>query len=76
MANFDIFISHISKNKEIARLTYYNGISNGLRPRFDEALFKAGDEMLPTLGLLLKTVPDISYLPVKRRLLLIGCRRR
>lgn len=49
MADFDIFISHSSKNKEIARLTYYNGISNGLRPWFDEALFKAGDEMLPTL---------------------------
>ena len=49
MPNFDIFISHSSKNKEIARLTYYNGISNGLRPWFDEALFKAGDEMLPAL---------------------------
>ena len=49
MPSFDIFISHSSKNKEIARLTYYNGISNGLRPWFDEALFKAGDEMLPTL---------------------------
>lgn len=49
MPNFDIFISHSSKNKEVARLTYYNGISNGLRPWFDEALFKAGDEMLPTL---------------------------
>ena len=49
MPNFDIFISHSRKNKEIARLTYYNCISNGLRPWFDEALFKAGDEMLPTL---------------------------
>ena len=49
MPNFDIFISHSSKNKEIARLAYYNGISNGLRPWFDEALFQAGDEMLPTL---------------------------
>lgn len=49
MPNYDIFISHSSKNKEIARLTYYNGISNGLRLWFDEALFKAGDEMLPTL---------------------------
>lgn len=49
MPNFDIFISHSSKSKEIARLTYYNGISNGLRPWFDETLFKAGDEMLPTL---------------------------
>lgn len=49
MPNFDIFISHSSRNKEIARLAYYNGISNGLRPWFDEALFNAGDEMLPTL---------------------------
>lgn len=49
MSNFDVFISHSSRNKEIARLTYYNGISNGLRPWFDEALFCAGDDMLPTL---------------------------
>lgn len=27
MPNFDVFISHSSKNKEIARLTYYNGIA-------------------------------------------------
>ena len=47
--NFDLFISHSSQNKEIARLTYYNAISNGLSPWFDEALFNAGDEMLPTL---------------------------
>jgi len=49
MANFDVFISHSSRNKEVARLTYYNGISSGLRPWFDEALFCAGDDMLPTL---------------------------
>lgn len=49
MLNFDVFISHSSKNKEIARLTYYNGIANGLRPWFDESLFVAGDEMLSTL---------------------------
>ena len=49
MANFDVFISHSSQNKEIARLTYYNAISNSLRPWFDEAFFSAGDEMLPTL---------------------------
>jgi hypothetical protein len=29
--NFDVFINHSSKSKEIARLTYYNGITNGLR---------------------------------------------
>jgi hypothetical protein len=49
MPNFDVFISHSSKNKEIARLTYYNGIANGLRPWFDESLFAVGDAMLPTL---------------------------
>lgn len=49
MKNFDVFISHSSKNKEIARLTYYNGIANGLRPWFDESLFALGDAMLPTL---------------------------
>ena len=49
MLNFDVFISHSSKNKEIARLAYYNGIANGLRPWFDESLFGTGDEMLSTL---------------------------
>ncbi len=49
MPDFDLFISHSSKNKEVARLTYYNGIANGLRPWFDESLFAVGDEMLPTL---------------------------
>ena len=46
MPNFDIFISHSSKSKEIARLTYYNGISNGLRPWFDEALFNVKREVI------------------------------
>ena len=49
MPNFHVFISHSSKNKELARLAYYNAITNGLNPWFDEALFDAGDEMLPTL---------------------------
>lgn len=49
MPRFDVFISHCSRNKEIARLTYYNGIANGLRPWFDESLFVVGDAMLPTL---------------------------
>jgi hypothetical protein len=49
MANFHVFISHSSKNKEIARLAYYNAITNGLNPWFDEALIGAGDEMLPAL---------------------------
>ena len=46
---FDVFISHSGENKEIARLTYYNGIANGLRPWFDESLFAVGDAMLATL---------------------------
>ncbi len=49
MPHFDVFISHSSRNKEIARLTYYNGIANGLRPWFDESFFAVGDAMLPTL---------------------------
>lgn len=49
MLNFDVFISHSTKNKAIARLAYYNGIANGLRPWFDESLFVVGDEMLSTL---------------------------
>ena len=49
MANFHVFISHSSKNKEVARLAYYNAITNGLNPWFDEALFGAGDEMRSTL---------------------------
>lgn len=49
MSNFHVFISHSRKNKELARLAYYNAITNGLNPWFDEALFDAGDEMLPTL---------------------------
>jgi hypothetical protein len=49
MTNFDVFISHSSQNKEIAKLTYYLAISNGLRTWFDEGLFNAGDEILPTL---------------------------
>ena len=49
MPGFHVFISHSSKNKELARLAYYNAITNGLNPWFDEALFDAGDEMVPTL---------------------------
>ena len=42
MPRFDAFISRSSRNKEIARLTYHKGIANGLRPWFDESLFKVG----------------------------------
>ncbi|HHW4677978.1 MAG TPA: toll/interleukin-1 receptor domain-containing protein [Xylella sp.] len=55
-----MFISHGSKNKEIARLTYYNGISNGFRPWFDESLFSVGDEMLPTLEAAIQD--NVAYL--------------
>ena len=49
MPGFHVFISHSRKNKELARLAYYNAITNGLNPWFDEALFDAGDEMVTTL---------------------------
>lgn len=49
MPNFHVLIINRSKNKELARLAYYNAIINGLNPWLDEALFDAGDEMLPTL---------------------------
>jgi TIR domain len=45
MATFDLFISHSSKNKELARFIYYIGISNGLKPWFDWALLHVGDDM-------------------------------
>lgn len=47
MPNFDVFISHSSRNKEIARLTYYNGIANGLRRGLTNR-FVVGDAMLPS----------------------------
>jgi hypothetical protein len=45
MTNFALFISHSSKNKELARFAFYNGISNGLKLWFDEALIHVGDDM-------------------------------
>lgn len=66
MPNFDVFISHSSKNKEIARLTYYNGIANGLRPWFDESLFAVGDEMLPTLDAAIHDALHISCLQASK----------
>src|ERR1700745_4110007 len=49
MATFDVFISHSSKNKELARFIFYNGISNGLKPWFDEALLIVGEDMKPRI---------------------------
>jgi hypothetical protein len=49
MATFDVFISHSSKNKELARFAFYNGVSNGLKPWFDEALIHVGDDIRPVL---------------------------
>lgn len=49
MSNFDIFISHSSSNKELARVAFYTAVTNGMKPWFDEALFDAGADMQPTL---------------------------
>lgn len=42
-ASFDVFISHSSATKEIARHIFYNAISNGLSVWYDEALLDLGD---------------------------------
>ncbi len=41
----DFFISHSSATKELARHVYYNAISNGLSPWYDEALLSLGDHL-------------------------------
>lgn len=43
MTSHDIFISHSSATKEIARHIFYNAISNGLSVWYDEALLDLGD---------------------------------
>lgn len=43
MSIHDVFISHSSATKEIARHVYYNAISNGLSVWYDEALLDLGD---------------------------------
>jgi hypothetical protein len=43
MATFDFFISHSSATKELARLIYYTGISNGLSLWYDEGVLELGD---------------------------------
>ena len=50
MPNFDVFISHSSRNKEVARLAYYNGIANGLRQWFGESLFGIQKGFEPAFG--------------------------
>ncbi len=41
----DFFISHSSTTKELARHVFYNAISNGLSPWYDEALLNLGDQL-------------------------------
>ncbi len=43
MRSFSFYISHSSATKEIARHLYYNSISNGLFPWYDESLLSIGD---------------------------------
>lgn len=43
MTSFNVFISHSSATKEIARHIYFNAISNGLSVWYDEALLDLGD---------------------------------
>jgi len=50
MDTHDIFISHSSATKELARHIYYNAISNGLHPWYDEAFLNMGDELDPTIA--------------------------
>jgi hypothetical protein len=42
---FDFFISHSSATKELARLVYYNAVTNSLRVWYDEALLILGDQL-------------------------------
>ena len=41
----DFFISHSSATKELARHVFYNAISNGISPWYDEALLNFGDHL-------------------------------
>jgi hypothetical protein len=43
MTSYNLFISHSSATKEIARHFFYNSISNGLSVWYDEALLDLGD---------------------------------
>lgn len=50
MQTHDIFISHSSATKELARQIYYNAASNGLQPWYDEAFLNMGDDLDPTIA--------------------------
>lgn len=41
----NFFISHSSATKELARHFYYNAVSNGLSPWYDEAFLNTGDDL-------------------------------
>ncbi|WKZ47867.1 MAG: toll/interleukin-1 receptor domain-containing protein [Anaerolineales bacterium] len=45
MSTHQVFISHSSTTKELARQIYYNAISNGISVWYDEALLNIGDEL-------------------------------
>ena len=45
MAVYDLFISHSSATKELARHIFYNAISNGLSVWYDEAFLDLGDPL-------------------------------
>lgn len=45
---FNFFLSHSSKNKELAKLIYYTSLANGLRPWYDEEFLKLGDHLEQT----------------------------
>ncbi len=41
----DLFISHSSATKELARHVFYNAVANSLSPWYDEALLSLGDQL-------------------------------
>ncbi len=45
MATHNLFVSHSSATKELARHIFYNAISNGLSVWYDEALLDLGDAL-------------------------------
>jgi hypothetical protein len=47
---FSFFISHSSATKDLARHLYYNSISNGLYPWYDESILDIGDHLDNTIA--------------------------
>lgn len=45
MSTHQVFISHSSATKELARQIFYNAISNGISVWYDEALLDLGDDL-------------------------------